>query len=205
MRPTWLREGLLIERLTDKQQRILAVGLLFVVGLVAYLLVVEPLLALSSEYHESIEDLEFQLQRYKKVAAGKAILLERVKTIRAHQEASKNMSTRDTPALASADLQQFVKQAIVTSGGQLTSTQVVPARDDGHFLRIALKVRMSGTMDALRGVLYAIETARPILIVDNLNVRPVTGRRNRRTRKIEPSDQLNVNFEVEGYMNATPA
>ncbi len=195
----------MIKQLTDKQQRLVAVGMLLVVGVLFYVLAVGPLIALARGYNETIDELQFRLQRYKKVAAGKDVLLERMKAIRRQQESSGRLSTRKTPALASADLQKFVKQAIDKAGGQLTSTQVIPAREEGQFLRIALKVRMSGDMEVLRGVLYAIETARPTLIIDNLNIRPIRGRRNRKTRKIEPSDQMNINFEVEGYMNAAPA
>jgi len=64
---------------------------------------------------------------------------------------------------------------------------------------------MSGDVEILRSVLHEIESSSPIMIVTQLDIRPVRGKRNRKTRKIEPSNKLNINFQAIGFMRARPS
>jgi general secretion pathway protein M len=52
----------------------------------------------------------------------------------------------------------------------------------------------------LRAVLYKIETSTPLIIIDQIDIRPMRGSRNRLTRQIEPSNELNVNFQAVSFM-----
>ncbi len=195
----------MFQNLNKSQQIGLASGLLGMVIAVFCVLVAVPVVQKSRLYSETIEELEFRLQRFKKIAAGKDLWLSRAEAIKRRQGETNHFITRETSALASADLQQLVKTIIASAGGELTSTQVVPQKNEENFVRITIKVRMTGNMDVLRHVLYDIETAKPLLILENINLRPIRGRRNRKTRKIEASDKLNINFDVVGYMRAMKA
>ncbi len=192
----------MISQLSKTQQRFLAIGLFCLCAVLLLSAVTLPLVGVANSIDETIEDLQFQLQRYKGIVAGKDEILARVHEIKLRQRETNHFSNRETSALASADLQQFVKKAIVDSGGLLTSTQVVPEHIEDNFILIAIKVRMSGDAVILRDVIYAIETAKPMLIIDNLMIRSVRGKRDRRTRKQMPSNELSVNFDVSGYMRA---
>lgn len=186
--------------LSSRQQRFLALSLFFL-GIILILgVIVIPLVDAAASYDESIDDLQFKLQRYKRVVAGREKILEYLDALKRRQGQGDHFSSRETPALASADLQQLIKKAVVDAGGRLISTQVVPETEEEHFIKTSVKVRMSADTVALRNVLYEIETARPMLIVDNLTIRATGGRRDRRTRRILPSNELNVNLDVSGYM-----
>jgi general secretion pathway protein M len=78
----------------------------------------------------------------------------------------------------------------------------LPGIQQNGFFRIAVKVRMTGSIEALVSVLNTIESAVPILVVDQLDINPVRGVRNTKTRQIEPSDQLNVSFQVVSFMRS---
>jgi general secretion pathway protein M len=60
-------------------------------------------------------------------------------------------------------------------------------------------------MEMLRSILYDVETSQPLMIVDEIDIRPVRGRRNRKTRKIEPTNMLNINFQVSGFFKIKEA
>ncbi|MGR9106184.1 MAG: type II secretion system protein GspM [Gammaproteobacteria bacterium] len=190
----------MISELSSLQRRILALSLLFVVVIVTLVAIVTPILGALASYNEEIDDLQFKLLRYKRIVTGRGKIVEQLETLKRHQGDEDYFSSRATPALASADLQQLIKKAITDAGGRLISTQVVPEEEEEHFIKTAVKVRMSGDTKALRNVLYQIETARPMLLVDNLTIRAMSGRRDPRTRQILPSNELNVNFDVSGYM-----
>jgi general secretion pathway protein M len=86
----------------------------------------------------------------------------------------------------------------------LSSTQALPVSNDDKFSRITVRVRMRGNSEVLRAVLYKIETSTPFIIINQLDIRPMRGSRNRTTRQIEPSNELNVNFQAVSFMRKQP-
>lgn len=182
------------------RDRLFALALLLVAVVVVYMTVIGPLVDLGQEYSESVDDLQFRLQRYRKVASEKAYWTRRVEEIRQHSTVSEQYISRDTAALASADLQTLIKETVNTSGGELISTQVVPEQKEEQLTRIAVRVRMNGSTRVLRDVLHSVETASPILWVDNVNLRPI--RMPVRPGGKGLTDKLSIDFEVVGYMRA---
>ncbi len=186
--------------LTKTQQRFLALLLFFLCIVLILGAVVAPLVGAAASYDESLDELRFKLLRYKRIAAGKEKVQQQLDKLKRQQGDEDQFSNRETPALASADLQQLIKKVVLDVGGRLISTQVIPETEEEHLIKISIMVRMMGNSMALRNVLYEIETARPMLLVDNLAIRPTPGRRDRKTRRLLPSNELNVNFNVSGYM-----
>jgi len=184
-------------------QRWLAVGLLVLVLLAFVLAVFMPLLSAGLGYHEEKNDLLFRLQRQQQIAARKDSVAENLEAIKSQFQEQGYFSNRDTEALVSADLQNTVKTAVAEAGGQLTSTQGLPGKVDNGFNRVAVRVRMNGNIETLRTVLHSIAVAVPVLIVDQIDINPLRGVRNRTTNKIEPNAQLNVSFQVVSFMRET--
>ncbi len=183
-------------------QRWLALGLFLTVMLLVVFIAIVPLVSTGMDFYGQKQELIFRLQRATKVVARKDAVVAENERIKQKYQGQNYFSTRDTVALASADLQKLIKTSISEAGGQLTSTQVLPSSSKDSFSRVTVKVRMTGDIEALRTVLHEIESSVPMMIVDQLDIRPVRGRRNRRTRKIEPSNKLNINFQVAGFMRA---
>lgn len=188
------------ESLSKQHQRWLAIGLLVLVCLLVVMLLVVPIASKGQEYYETKQDLAFRLKRFKQVIASKDAVLSKIAEARKEFQAQGYFNTQQTESLASAEIQQFLKKSISTAGGELTSTQVLPIKKEQSFTRITVKVRMTGDMEALRSVLYEIETSKPLVLVEQLDIRPVRGKRNRKTRKIEMTGKLNINFQVASFM-----
>ncbi len=189
-----------VELKSLSRERLLAVGLLLFAIALIYMLVFSPLLTLRKEYSESVDELEFRLERYRKIAAERPLWSRRVEEIKQHGRVSEQYIAKETPALASADLQTLIKEIVTTSGGELISTQVVPEQQEEQLTRIAVRIRMNGSTRVLRDVLHAVETSQPILWVDNLNLRPI--RMPMRPGSKAAPDRLSIDFEVVGYMRA---
>lgn len=186
-------------------QRWLAVGLLVAVLLVATLVVIVPLVNKGMELNETKKSLVFRLQQYERILANKETVLASIANIKQQHQEQGYFNSQGTDALASAAMQEFIKKAIVDAGGQLSSTQSIPVSNKGDFTRITVRVRMTGNSEVLRSVLYKIETSTPLIIIDQIDVRPVRGRRNITTRQIQPSNELNVNFQAVTFMRKQPA
>lgn len=183
-----------------KIQRALALGLLLAVLTLLGLVVVMPIINKGLELSETKNTLLVRLQQYQRILARKPVVLESMEQIKEQHSEQNYFNTQETDALASAEMQAFIKQAIVEAGGTLSSTQALPINNSGKFSRITVSVRMTGNSEILRTVLYKIETSTPFIIIDQIDIRPSRGRINPTTRKIEPSNELNINFQAVSFM-----
>jgi general secretion pathway protein M len=181
-------------------QRWLALGLLVAVLLAMLLLVVAPLLSSALELHEQKSELLFRLQRQRAVVARQESVAQNLSELKQQFAQQGYFTSSDTEALASAELQNIIKTAVNNVGGQLTSTQSLPSKTDQNFIQISVKVRMTGSMETLAGVLQSIEHAVPLLIITQLDITPVRGLHNPVTNKPDPSAMLNVSFDVVSLM-----
>ena len=193
------------ERLTAKQQRWLAVGLLLVVSLIVGLLIIAPVVSKGLVLLDAKNNLVFKLRQYERILAKKEAVIESQEHIKQQSEAQDYFIKQETEALASAEMQKLIKDYIASVGGQLSSTQTIPSSDNAtnstaKFNRIIVRVSMTGSSEMLRTVLYKIETAKPLMIIDQIDIRPVRGRRNRVTGQIDASNELAINFQAVSFM-----
>ena len=182
------------------QPRWLALVLLIAVVLVIILVVIVPVVNKKMELNEAKNNLVFRLQQYERILAKKDAVIASMANIKQQHDEQGYFNSQNTDALASAEMQEFIKKTIVEAGGQLSSTQALPVSNKGKFSRITVRVRMTGNSEVLRAVLYKIETSTPLIIIDQIDIRPMRGKRNRTSRQIESSNELNVNFQAVSFM-----
>lgn len=184
-------------------QRWLALGLLLFVLAILLIAVFIPLVNASLTYYEEQNDLLFRLKRQQAIAGREQQVSASLTQIKQQFLEQGYFTTSDTEALTSAELQNIVKTAVTDAGGQLTSTQGLPGKMQDGFFQVSVKVRLTGSMETLATVLNTIETAIPILVINQLDINPIRGVRNRTTNKVESSGQLNVSFQVTSFMRKT--
>jgi general secretion pathway protein M len=185
-------------------QRWLAVGLLVAAILIVSLVVIMPVVNEGLEQYEAEKNLVFRLQQYERILAKKDAVIASMSAIKEQYQERGLLNRQVTGALASAEVQEFIKKVVVEAGGQLSSTQALPASTKNEFSRITVSVRMTGNSEVLRTVLYRIETSTPLIIINQIDIRPMRGIRSRTTRQIEPSNELNINFQAVSFMRKQP-
>jgi len=178
--------------------------LLGAVGLV-YLIAVQPLLDDYRATRESIADGEAALSRFRRVAAELPQRRAALAALRQRQAASEGFLQGTNEALVAAQIQNRIKSLVEQAQGELKSTQVLPVQEEGKYRRITLRAQMTLDTAAAERVLYAIETASPLLFVDNLDMRAHIGG-DRRRERANPDPPLDMRLDVYGYMRgAKPA
>jgi len=195
----------MVKTSSKQMQRWLAVGLLIAAILAVGLAVIVPLLNKGLELHEARNNLVFRLQQYERILAKKDAVIESMNAIKGQYQQRGLLNRQSTGALASAEVQEFIKKTVVEAGGQLSSTQALPLSTKEEFSRITVSVRMTGTSEVLRSVLYKLETSTPLIVIDQVEIRPMRGVRSKITRQIEPSNELNINFQAVSFMRKQPA
>lgn len=181
-------------------QRLAAVSLLAVVMLMVIGFLIVPLINAALELREEKHELLFRLERYQRITDRKAMVKANAEKIKQANAEQSFFSRHKSEAMASADLQQVVRSAITDAGGELISTQVLPSKIEGKYIRVAIKIRMNGDIETLRSVLLQIESAIPFIMIDDLDIRPERGIRDRITRKLVPSNKMNISFQAAGFM-----
>lgn len=189
----------------NQNERLLAVGLLLAVMSFISFVIILPLVNQGLALHEEKNALGFRLEQYERILSRKQSVIEEMETLKSQVAEQNYLSTQNTAALASAELQEMIKQAIVESGGQLSSTQGLPIVTKNDFQHIPISVRMTGSSDVLRTVLHKIETTTPLVVIEQIDIRPMRGVRNKVTHQIDPSNELSVNFQAISFMKKPAA
>jgi general secretion pathway protein M len=186
--------------------RTLAVVLLGIVLLGAYRLVIAPLVTTYRDGQSRIEQAKELLQRYEALAEQRSLLADRLAEEQERAASAAGYLTGPSDALAAAELQDRVKSVVEGAGGELRSTQILPAEEleaDLGFRRTTLRIHFIVTVEGLEKTLYELETEQPYLIIDHVTV----GQEHARRRGSQPRDRpsLDVTIELFGYVREKPA
>lgn len=189
-----------MQKLSKKQERLLAVGLL--VGLIIFFCTVVfiPWYNSLNETLEQIDDQVYRIQRYQRVIASHDEVLSKVDQGREEINALGYLYTQKTESLAAANLQKRIKEIAERAGGDISSTQVLPRKEQDTLVQIIVKVRLVGDMEMLRSLLFDIQAEKPLMSIENISIIPKRGKRNKKTRKMEETGQLTITMEVSSYM-----
>lgn len=178
--------------------RVAAVALLLAVLGAVYLYVAAPLLAAHRTTDEEIESARGLLVRYEAIAATRQAYQRQMDELSSRQVGTGVYLAGKTDALASAELQGRIRAAVNDHGGNLRSIQTLPVKSDGAFLRVSVRVQFTAPMTAFHRILYVLESEKPFVFVDNLDVR---NRRAARRSALEDFDPLlMIRFDLSGYL-----
>lgn len=203
--------------MTPNLHRLLALALLIVAGMVAYWLVAEVWLAQHRYYRDSIEQSQDRLQRFTRLAATRPQLEQQLRQVNQDDSADSYYLSETAANLAATELQQQVKTIVEANGGRIASSQILPVSEENGFTVVPIRVQLLVTdMAALQKSLHALESARPLLFIDNVQMRArqvrkrVAVNRNlsraerraqrRRPRPVVTETQLTAQFELAGYI-----
>jgi general secretion pathway protein M len=189
-----------LERSNGRQTAIL----LFVIAvLLVYLLGFHWFILRHLEYGSEISTLAEQLGRYQRVAGQREMYENQLKTLQ---------STRSDETLfldeadfneAAAGMSERLGQMINTRAEddcKIVSRQPVRPRVQERFTRVTVNVRMNCNIDDLLKIHYWLETSVPMILVDELTVIKQRPRRSRRNRDAVTTGQLDVRFNMSGYL-----
>ena len=186
-------------RLTPRQSRTLALVLLLLVVSAAVAAVAFPTWLLHKHYDSYLEDYTDRLKRYRRVAALRPAIETELKAVEARAGRQYYLKGA-SPASSAAELQGLVTGIIETNKGRITSSQALPAKEDGKTAgpaKATISVQMNASIIPLLLILHTLETTQPYLFVDQLSVRANQGRTYRPVVAVEP--EYVVQFRVSGF------
>jgi general secretion pathway protein M len=178
-------------------QRLLAVVLLIAALSLIAIGIVMPTVSRYAALEAGIADNEMALHRFEEVTKRLPRLEAERKTLQQALAAQDGFLKAPNDSLAAAELQARIKSAVEKNGGELKSTQTLPARDEKGFRRITARVEVMGSDSTLMRVWYDMESGLPFLFIDNFDIEARSI--NRRDRTQPPLIMLDVRFELAAY------
>ena len=158
--------------------------------------VVLPIYGSYTNARASVEQLQAALSRVNVRETDVVDLKAEATRLRSAKIKTIGLLQSANDSLAAADLQNRIKSLVESIHGDLQSTQILSARTEGNFRRVAIRSQIYVDVAGLQRILYGLETASPMLFLDNIDVRI------RPDRKPGATDQapLDVSFDVYGYI-----
>jgi general secretion pathway protein M len=109
-----------------------------------------------------------ELARLATNAAREADLRQENESLIASGQSTNLLLDGETTGIAGASLQRLINTIVLQHEGTATSLQVLPPKDEDNLVRISVSLSMSVDIDALRSIIYDLETSLPLIFVDNI-------------------------------------
>ncbi len=172
----------------------LLAGLVFAL----YAVMVRPLVNL----HEDLDTAQARtadlITRFSRISDRAGDFQAALQDLQRREASSGLYLTGTTEPVAAAALQTRLSAEIRKNGGEIRTLQALPATEDGGFKRIVVSVRFTTVIASFPQILHALESAEPLLFVDNIEIttRPVAPRGG----VIAPEPPLLVRIDLSGYL-----
>jgi general secretion pathway protein M len=181
-------------------RRALAVALVVAAASLIAAGIVLPTVARYQALESGIAESETALQRFSQVAARLPRLEAERARLKQALAAQDGFLKATSDTLIAAEMQARIKTVVDRGGGQLKSTQILPAREESGFRRITARVEVVGDADALERVWYEMESGIPFLFIDSFDLQ--SRQLPRKDRTLPPLTTIDARFEVTAYARA---
>jgi hypothetical protein len=153
-----------------RHRRTLAVALLLLIIAIVVAAIAVPVVWLNRHYDQNLAKMTRQWESQSAFNAMRPQVALALDMLRA-KDIRKFFLKGSTSALASAELQDQVRQVVEGNGGRLVSANANPHRDDGAYRYATANFQLNISNTNLRRMLHALEIREPYLFNDNLVIR----------------------------------
>jgi general secretion pathway protein M len=161
-------------RMSKTMSRVAAVGLLAAVFAILVLGVAKPIVHRFQELAQAIDEQRQQREQYGAIAA-QAANVRLLEQQRQAELALGEFLTGDSEIAMQANLQTAVTGMAQASGLRIRSARKLPERERPPFRLIGMGINLTADIESVQKILYAIETARPYLLVEAADISPLGG------------------------------
>lgn len=187
----------------QKSSRTTAIMLFVIAVLLVYLLCFHWFVQRHREYNSELSGLHEQLGRFQSVAGKREALQARLAEVKSSQVDAAMFLEQPGFDQAAAEISSRLGSMVQAQGSndcQIVSRQPVRPRVQERFQKVTVNVRMRCDAESFTQILYEMETATPLMLVDDLNIIQPRTRRRTRGGEVELSGALDIRFNVSGYL-----
>lgn len=178
-------------------QRSVALAILAVIILMVWAWLIAPITGFYSQRLEEVEDLTSRLSRYERLLDNESYIDQTLAQLEKDTKDTSLFFEAEKVALASAKMQQLINQFVSQSGAQSVSSQQYQAQPLNGTQAMGLRIQVRGEVTNLLNLLHSIESAQPIIFIENLKIDSVSERTMRViSRRRRGNDTPRTNFSM---------
>ena len=181
------------------RSRTLALGILLIVVLLAILVIVNPYIAALKSSEDYASEQSFQLKRNNKILSKREFYIEELDRLENAYSANDVYLRSTKNALATAEMQQLVKQLASKSDTELISTQSID--EDEELNAVGLSIRVKADIFSLQKFIYDLEAGSPNLFIKEILINRGGRAIFRHSNTESTSQSLDATMRIIGYIN----
>ena len=167
---------------------VLLVGLLAAVGTAVAL----PIVELRQETLERQAELTHQLEIVQAALEQRPRLEQKLKRLKVARPGRELFLPGRSDAGAGAAFQEHIKAIVSKADGKLESLELHASTVESGFHRLGLRARFTGSIEALRTTLRAVEFEQPLVLVDSIDVRSKGS-----SQRQDPHEEVTLSVSVD--------
>jgi hypothetical protein len=183
--------------MTAARQRLLALGVLLLAVVFAWLLVIQPITQAFSAQDEEIAQSHQTLAAYERRIALQSLIEKRLAEMKQNDASSAGAIPGTSAELAAANIQNLVKTIVEGQSGQIRSVQNLAPVTAAGFQRVEIQYDLSLPLTRLKDAAYRLETNAPYLFLDGIDIRAPENWRSDPYEMDPPN--VDVHWTVRGY------
>lgn len=192
--------------------RVAALLILLGLLLVVWLYMLAPYFRYLVEQGDEFDRLQTRLNSYQRLLAAESDIENAIAQLAQPGKDEELLLPDASQAIASAKLRDLINGFIEDTGARLISSQSYHDNDLPGAEMVGLRIQVNGEVENLLDILYKIETARPVLFVDKLNISALQSRyaiQNRRPRSASFANisgstrsSLDIRMDIAGFIGS---
>jgi len=173
-------------------------GVVAVLAIVLLSLLLGPLLARNRALDAELARDRQVLDRLTRLDVSRERIHEAAKRYQEEDLAGLVYSQQTPPAQIALDVQKRVTEILDKSGAEVKTVAAynLPAEE---FQGSGIKITFTGTMEAVATALHEIESGRPLLVIEEMDIKPLLQGRVRGADQPAPAQAVQVQLAVVAY------
>lgn len=176
-------------------RRALALAILLAAAAIVWSAAIWPIVGMVRERRSEIARLSGQIEQYGAIATRAPQLAARARAAQDRLAAAGGLWSGASAAAIAAAAEDYLRKKVSAADGQVTTIAELGESTEHGLRRVRLRFRIEGTLETLIGALAAVESARPALFADSIEMTaPDDGASDRNS-----APKLNLDLEISFY------
>ncbi len=160
-----------LERLSPQHRRLVLIAGGGLLVLLFFLAVVSPIISLEDSWGQEIGHRRLLLMKDQSLLASKDQVVKANTAMKgALVRIESQFLSGANPAVASADLQEIVKNLTAAQEVKMSSAKVLQPREAGPYLEVPIQVQLTASITQLVSLLYNLEHNKKLLFIPELDI-----------------------------------